>query len=315
MNKVGRGRGSGGQKGKGGKGAPRPLLIPKASALTPAASSTSGQPVEAPVELSVLQWVKVAGKVLDGFGAAPLWQIQVRHEGKPCVTMQLVRHFIEYLTILNAADASVPATLHDLRDHASIVLQLAGGTVPWRCAWYVEGDAEALQNALRLILGFVEHRSRDLAGALSVRLALDQRAGALDVDTLPSAPGAVRGASFSPWAAAPPSGSQTLTLQLEFQADDKFCGVLAGATWPFRTELEQAGIYGARVPEDGSYVRVLPSTTIDAAGKSWLLETILRDIFVECVLHLRVASAPAADSEGHALLTAILALPYVYADQ
>ena len=55
--------------------------------------------------------------------------------------------------------------------------------------------------------------------------------------------------------------------------------------------------------------------TIDAAGKSWLLETILRDIFAECVLHLRVASAPAADSEGHALLTAILALPYVYADQ
>ena len=155
LNKTSRGSG----RGSGGKPTAKPLIVPKAGSLQPkAAAASSGGPVEAPVQLTILRRTSVASKAIEDFGDEPLWQIQLKHDGRPMVTMQLIRNLTEYLNLLRQTDACIPTNLQELRQQAGIVLQLAGGTVPWRAACYVAGASEALENALQLVLGFVEHR-------------------------------------------------------------------------------------------------------------------------------------------------------------
>ena len=238
--------------------------------------------------------------------------------------MQLIRHFGDYLTTLHAADESIPANLQELKQTAGIALQLAGGTVPWRAAWYVEGTADALLNGLRLILGFVEYRwtntapgERSFPGDLKVEIDVDPAVVPnSELPNLPGTPTSVRGLGMSPWAPAPPAGAQTLTFQVEFMENNMFAGVLAGATWPFRAELEQDGIYGARVEQDGSYVRVVPAVDVSSAnGRAWILERLMKEVLCETVLHLLVATPPAPDTDAANFLQTLLALPHVHTEK
>ena len=256
MLKTGRGRAGKGAGKLGGKQAqPKALIVPKVGALQPrVAEASAANPQEAPVQVAVLQWTRVASKALESFGDDPLWQVQLKHDGRPAVTMQLIRHFAAYLAVLNASDESIPANLHELKQIAGIALQLTGGTVPWRPAWYVAGTPDALLNGLRLILGFVEHRwthtahgERAFPGDLNIQLDVDPSLiPTSELASLPGRPTAVRGLGMSPWAPAPPAGTQTLTFQVEFSEQNHFAGVLAGATWQFgrsssRTESTARG--------------------------------------------------------------------------
>ena len=65
MSKTGRGRGR-----PSAKGAPKPLIVPKAGALQlKAAPAGSSEPREAPViQLAVIQWTRVAHKAIESFG-------------------------------------------------------------------------------------------------------------------------------------------------------------------------------------------------------------------------------------------------------
>ena len=38
----------------------------------------------------------------------PVWQIQLKHDGKPTVSMWLIRHFGHYLTVLQESDETIP---------------------------------------------------------------------------------------------------------------------------------------------------------------------------------------------------------------
>ena len=84
MSKTGRGRGR-----PSAKGAPKPLIVPKAGALQlKAAPAGSSEPRESPViQLAVIQWTRVAHKAVESFGDDPLWQIQLKHDGKSTVSM------------------------------------------------------------------------------------------------------------------------------------------------------------------------------------------------------------------------------------
>ena len=322
MNKTGRGRGRGRASAKA---APKPLIVPKAGALQPkAAPAGSSEPREAPVQLAIIQWTRVAHKAGESFGDEPLWQIQLKHDGKPTVSMQMIRHFGHYLTVLQESDPNIPGSIAELRDNAGIALQLGGGTVQWRAAWYVEGAPEALQNALRLILGFVHHRwtttipgERGFPGSLRIELDVDPDLVCRnELAELPAPPVLVRNLALSPWSPAPPAGKQILTFQIEFTESDGVTGVLAGATWPFRKELEENGIYGERVEQDASYVRVLPSIDIATeSGRDWILQKLLHEILCGTVLHLVVATPPLPETAGAEFLQILVAEKQVYTEK
>ena len=322
MSKTGRGRGRGRASAKA---APKTLIVPKAGSLQPkAAPSGASEPRDAPVQLAVIQWTRVAHKAIESFGDDPLWQIQLKHDGKPTVSMQLIRHFGNYLTVLRETDDSIPESIQALKERAGIALQLAGGTVQWRAAWYVEGPPEALQNALRLILGFVHHRwnstapgERGFPGDLRIELDVDPSIVCKnELAEMPVAPMLVRNLDLSPFSPAPPAGAQILTFQIEFNETNGLTGVLAGATWAFRKELEANGIYGARVEADDSYVRVLPCVDVSTKnGRDWILQKLFREILCDTVLHLVVATPPLPETAGAEFLQILGAQPHVYTEK
>ena len=322
MSKTGRGRGRGRASAKA---APKTLIVPKAGSLQPkAAPSGASEPRDAPVQLAVIQWTRVAHKAIESFGDDPLWQIQLKHDGKPTVSMQLIRHFGNYLTVLRETDDNIPESIQALKERAGIALQLAGGTVQWRAAWYVEGPPEALQNALRLILGFVHHRwnsaapgERGFPGDLRIELDVDPSIVCKnELAEMPVAPMLVRNLDLSPFSPAPPAGAQILTFQIEFNETNGLTGVLAGATWAFRKELEANGIYGARVEADDSYVRVLSCVDVSTKnGRDWILQKLFREILCDTVLHLVVATPPLPETAGAEFLQILVAQPHVYTEK
>ena len=82
----------------------------------------------------------------------------------------------------------MPSSLRELREQGIIVLLTSqddarsAGFVPWRLALYVSGGVPELQNALRLLNDFFQHRSKatqpgDVPFPDNPRLALSVEAG------------------------------------------------------------------------------------------------------------------------------------------
>ena len=85
----------------------------------------------------------------------PLWQVQVVHDSRDSVVVNLYDKFGIFL----AESKVLPLTLQDLREQALIKLVITGkedpdgvGTfVRWHCAFYVAGPESALRNFLYLL--------------------------------------------------------------------------------------------------------------------------------------------------------------------
>ena len=87
------------------------------------------------------------------------------------------------------------------------------------------------------------------------------------------------------------------------------------ATLPFRKELEENGVYGARVEQDASYVRVLPSIDIATkSGRDWILQKFVREILCDTVMHLVVATPPLPETTGAEFLQILVAQSQVYTE-
>ena len=109
---------------------------------------------EVPIELSILQNSSSSSNAADMISTFPekLWQIQIRH---PSITGNLVASMNSFLTDMHQTNASMPASLQQLRADNAILIQLSSTEDPmqigwqqWRVAVYAAGDLEALQDAL-----------------------------------------------------------------------------------------------------------------------------------------------------------------------
>eukprot|EP00439_Symbiodinium_sp_Y106_P064364 s4360_g10.t1 len=201
------------------------------------------------------------------------------------------------------ASPPYPWSIAELCENAGIALQLGGGTVQWLAAWYVEGTPEALQNALRLILGFIHYRWTATApGERGFPGNLRTRAGT-QLGSIPLVP------CWQPDSHVPGR------VQRERWPDGRAGRRYIAATWPFRKELEENGVYGARVEQDASYVRVLPSIDIATkSGRDWILQKFVREILCDTVMHLVVATPPLPETTGAEFLQILVAQSQVYTE-
>lgn len=302
----------------------------RASQLSPKpATSASIARSEAPVEISVLQYIGQAGAIVTGLPEPlhdqPLYQVQLRHDARPSLLMKTILNFNNYLADLHSQQPGVPSSLQHLRDEG-IQLQIvnsqrdSGPMVPWRIAFYVTGDVPALVNALQLIDSFLDWRGAHVAEGeaafppqtqvqLTVPSSLHQ---ALSQETWTNSTSITIPPRFSPFQAAPPSGHH-LQFVIECATDGIVLqGTFLGCTWPFRRELEEHGVLGARTADD-QYVRVVE--LLDATkqpDRTWLLATILLDVLKEIVLGVEVIERPPDDSPAADFLGLIMDLPQVY---
>ena len=139
---------------------PKKSKIPKVSDLKkdPPREKTERVTTSGPLKICVYKYSDSAGDLWNQFKDAedtPLYQIQVEHDARPSVTINIVAQFNEFLKSKN--DESID-TLQKLKAAAGIALVLTnaedpdetGTFVMYRAAWYIAGQKEALANFFAL---------------------------------------------------------------------------------------------------------------------------------------------------------------------
>ena len=126
-----------------------PAKVPKADEMTlleqsPKPASTMQRlPAHAPVVVCLYKVTDEAGDLwnaYEGKEGVQLWQVQVSHDARPCITFGIVQSFNDFLYQAHTSNEAVPTTLADLQG-AGMKLVLTDktdpddvGFVPW-CAF------------------------------------------------------------------------------------------------------------------------------------------------------------------------------------
>ena len=102
-----------------------------------------------------------------------LWQVQVDHDARPSISINIVNQFNEFLKDNATKSPGLPDSVQKLQQDAGIKLVLAntedpdgiGTFVQYRVAFYMAGDAESLTNFFMLFDGYLNFKAKQLARA------------------------------------------------------------------------------------------------------------------------------------------------------
>ena len=225
--------------------------------LAPAAgrpSDHSAGVTAPPVQVAVHRWSDGSSAIFEGGVAqTPVYQVQVIHDARPSVTFEFLAAM---RALLPSWDARVES-LEDLERLHMIRVVMAGGGLDrdsdkvgvkaWRIAMYASSASPA--NVLQLIGAFVAVKIQTLefasTGAPELQLSLSSR------EHLPD--GVPEGWTFAqvgsigphPFDAGPVRGKRHILLQVEQEGvGDNYSMLFLGNTWPFRAQLDAAGVPG-----------------------------------------------------------------------
>ena len=137
--------------------------IPKVSQMQPAEPRPQRATTNAPVVICVYPVTDSAGDLWAQFKDTneKLWQVQVDHDARPSISVNIRRSFEEYLKENGGSEAD---TIQNLQSKAGIKLTMTGKDdtdslgcfVQYRIAWYVAGGPAALENFFLLFDGYMQ---------------------------------------------------------------------------------------------------------------------------------------------------------------
>ena len=148
--------------------------IPKVSQMQPAEPRPQRATTNAPVVICVYPVTDCAGDLWAQFKdtSEQLWQIQVDHDARPSISVNIRRSFEEYLKEASqSGGGSFPDTIPKLQSEAGIKLTMTGKDdtdslgcfVQYRIAWYVAGGMGALENFFLLFDGYMQYKQKQFA--------------------------------------------------------------------------------------------------------------------------------------------------------
>jgi len=289
--------------------------VPKLSELKmmERAPITTRPSTSAPVNICVYKVSENAGDLWAMYkeSQTKLWQVQIDHDARPSISVNIVRQFDEFLKDNARTSPGLPDSVQKLQQEAGIKLVLANTEDPdgiasyvqYRVAFYVAGDVDSLANFFMLCDGYLHFKAKQLARATPfevhiypyVDVDLNGLSGQMSYTSLevhePSA-----NLPLKLFQAQPVQGKRVLSLYFEPEDEASVSLVITGNTWNFRDDLEKNGIAGARASEEGgAYYRFLKNVDVsDAAGKQQILS--LCDIFNKQALRVVVDPKPEADT-------------------
>ena len=130
--------------------------------------AAGSRPTTAPVTISIRKYGDSAADFVgDWPEGQSVWQVQITHDASPSMAVNIVDGMQRYLADLHEGDASMPATLSELKRSAGVSLVItrldpnpyAAPLVNWRIAFYAIGPLSSLSECLKLILGYIEFRA------------------------------------------------------------------------------------------------------------------------------------------------------------
>ena len=148
--------------------------IPKVSQMQTAEPRPQRATTNAPVVICVYPVTDSAGDLWAKFKdtSDPLWQIQIDHDARPSISVNIRRSFEEYLKeAAQGRGETFPDTIPKLQSEAGIKLTMTGKDdtdslgcfVQYRIAWYVAGGMGALENFFLLFDGYMQYKQKQFA--------------------------------------------------------------------------------------------------------------------------------------------------------
>ena len=231
-------------------------------------------PETADIEVAIFKYCCDAAVVWDVVkeSGLTLWQLQLRHEAK---TSALV-NFYDTFTAFLKQDPSMPQTLKELEEKAFVKLAInlspdAGEActfVRWRPCFYVAGhDDEALHNCLYLIddlfAYIASHGHEELAVTLYPHTGVNVNA-TWDVLAFPNytlnEPD--KKLPMCVFEGRPIQGRRIMSMDIQIEGDGVASFLFYGATWPFRSGFEEAGLVALRDDASSRTYNVLKSLSV-----------------------------------------------------
>jgi len=293
--------------------------VPKASELSieigaRPARAPQRLPESAPVVVAIYKITDKAGDVWSQFEDtdAALWQVQIKHDARPCAIFDTVRSFNDFLKSAHDEEASVPCTLTDLQRDAGIKLVVADGQdsegvgyIQWRVAFYVAGEdsVKPLNNFMLLLDDYWKFKAKAMARELEIHLHPHVNVDITGVwDDLAYANYTLEEPAktlpMGVFDAQPVVGRRIITLHIQPETQDVLSLLVAGNSWNFRSRLDAHGVSGAYFNEDGNeekrvYYRLMKDVNAsEAVQKERVLhllgDRVLNNLAVRVVLDKEV---------------------------
>ena len=203
----------------------------------------------------------------------PLWQLQLKHDARESITVNIYDSFTKFLQ--QHEDAEFPKSLPELQKQALIKLVVTdardkdgvGTFRRWRPTFYVAGNEASLHNCLYLLDEFWTFTSKSRADHVMVNLhphinvdiadcwdKFEYESYTLDEPgkTLP----------MGVFEAHPVQGKRILSMTMQVETQNVASLVFSGATWEFRQTFDSLHIPGYRDENSGSYYRVMESLDV-----------------------------------------------------
>ena len=245
----------------------------------------------------------------------PLWQVQVVHDGRDSVVVNLYDKF----GILLAETKGLPLTLQELKEQALIKLVITGtedpdavGTfVRWRCAFYVAGSESALRNFLYLLDDYWVHCEKNRQARITVQLHphfgidIDETWDNFTHENYVLHP-PIQQLAVPISHAYPVQGKRIVTMTIQIGGEVSL--VFTGALWAFRERSEQQGIDGYR-HDNGEYYRILADLDLKDTAR---IDKIFTDVFSNLALRVLVQGEVRPGSAVHSFIQTLQDNPQLH---
>ena len=243
--------------------------IPKVSQMQPAEPRPQRATTNAPVVICAYPVTDCAGDLWAQYKDSneQLWQIQVDHDARPSISVNIRRSLEEYL---KEAGQDEIDTIQKLQTTGGIKLTMTGKDdtdslgcfVQYRIAFYVAGAMSALENFFMLFDGYMQYKAKQFARATPFEVHIHPYSG-VDLSGLEEQM-AYRPIEFIEPAkelplkwfeAHPVIGNKILCFHFEPEDENTLHLVITGNTWLYRDDLEKHGVLGSRGEGGEAYFR------------------------------------------------------------
>ena len=258
--------------------------------------------------------------------------VQLDHAARPSVLFNIRDSFSDFLKDASEGKEDYPNNLESLLNQGGVKLILSdkndpdgAGFIQWRTAFYVAGANGSVKNLLLLLDDFFSWKMKAMQKEVEVHIYQHGEQELADADDFDYEHYTLHEADevlpLKWYECSPVISKRIVMLHLQPESETCVSVLWGGNTWNFRNALDEAGVRGAYVDEDGGnenaennnkrkYFRILKG--FDVTSEEGKVENILKEVFNNLAMKVVVEKQPVEDSDVAAWIETLRKLPNLH---
>jgi hypothetical protein len=258
-------------------------------------------------------------------------EVQLDHAARPSVLFNIRDSLSDFLKEVSADKEGYPNSLESLLNKGGVKLVMSdkndpdgAGFIQWRTSFYVAGAEGCVKNFFLLLDDFFSWKMKAMQKEVEVHIYQHGGQEISDVDDLEYEHYTLHEADevlpLKWYECSPVISKRIVMLHLQPESETCVSVLWGGNTWNYRNALDEAGVKGAYVDEDGGddnadnnkrkYFRILKG--FDVTSEEGKLENILKQVFNNLAMKVVVEKQPVEDSDVAAWVETLRKLPNLH---